>query len=189
LTTYQDEWVKGRLVRKGTRECANRYAMVKSVCSKIGRPFSVLDIGANMCYFGIRLTEDFEGCSVMAFEFNMFPRRKAVVKANRADRVMLLKRKLSIGDVALMSRVCRFDVILALSVLHHTKGCGEGWVKALIPMCAHLIVELAQEDSARVKDPSAYSVPEQSTVLGYCESHLSPTIERPMIHIKGGLHS
>src|SRR5689334_12888770 len=94
VKTYQDQWLKGKLVAKGTRECANRYELIKNFCEQFKRPFTVLDIGANMSYFGIRLCEDFPECFVMAFEYSDFKMRKAHVEKNGTDRLLLLNHRL-----------------------------------------------------------------------------------------------
>ncbi len=44
--SYQDEWVKGDALRRGYRECEQRYEIVKGVCASLRRrDFTVCDIG------------------------------------------------------------------------------------------------------------------------------------------------
>ncbi len=130
--TYQDQWVKGRLAVKGIRECAGRYEVIKSFCEPYGRrPFTVCDIGANMSYFGLRLTEDFPACSVVAFEFDNFKLRAAHVKKNDATRLLLLNHKLDLRALSVFNSCSRFDLVLALSVLHHVGDEFDAWLLEL----------------------------------------------------------
>jgi hypothetical protein len=178
--TYQDKWLKGKLVEKGTRECADRYKIIRDFCSEEygPEPFTVCDIGANMCYFGIRLTEDFPDCHVIAFEFDSFAIREAHVKANGSDRLLLFRRKLSSTDIDSLSALCHFDVVLCLSVLHHAKN---DWLDSVLRLGDNIIVEHAMEDSKRVKvNPSL-----KGSILGYGKSHLDDSVKRPIVLMKG----
>ena len=182
--TYQDSWVKGKMVRKGYRECAGRYDLVKAFCVEkfADRPqFSVCDVGANMCYFGIRLAEDFD-CSVMAFEFDHFEQRVALLRQNEAmDQILLINRKLSLDDLCVLADIKRFDLVLALSVLHHVKGASAEWLARLRDLGHHLIVEFAGADSVRATKRGTGAVPADATVLGDAESHLVAGMRRPLV--------
>lgn len=175
---YQDIWIKGEVIEKGYRDCVGRYEIIKEYCQKFQRGFSVLDIGANTCYFGIRLIEDFD-CKVMAFEFNSFPKRKDIVRRNGIeDKLMLIKRKLNIDDLKALRGLFRPDLILALSVLHHVKN-PELWVQELRMLSDNVIVEFAKEDSARVE--KGFEPPEGFNLLGFGSSHLNKEIKRPIL--------
>ncbi|KKM90264.1 hypothetical protein LCGC14_1240240, partial [marine sediment metagenome] len=39
--TYQDIWVKGKLVRDGKRDCENRYKLIRTFCEQYTRPFTI----------------------------------------------------------------------------------------------------------------------------------------------------
>lgn len=174
---YQDTWLNGECIAKGTRDCAGRYELIKPVC-KYG--YSVLDLGANMCYFGLRLIEDFD-CSVMAFEFNSFEMRQAHVKKNNTNQLMLLNRKLSLADLNILYSFCKFDLVLALSVLHHVPGSVKQWVETLRLLGKNTIVEFALNDNqGRVETRKDYIIPSDGKLLGYADSHLSETIKRPL---------
>jgi hypothetical protein len=174
---YQDSW-NGGLVAKGVRDCESRYQIVKSFCHKLPKPiFTVCDIGANMNYFGIRLTEDFN-CKVMSFEFHQFETREPLVKKNKD--IMFLKRKLSLTDLELLNACSHFDLVLALSVLHHLPGDSSQWIDQFSRLGDNVIMEFAGEDSDRTSIRKNYKIPETSTVLGYGDSHLKQ-FKRPII--------
>lgn len=182
--TYQDIWGGGKLIQRGKRPCNERYDIIKNFCNRFNKSFSVLDIGANMCYFGIRLTEDFEQSNIMAFEFNSFEMRNKHVKKYGGDRLLFLKRKLSLSDINSMSVYMCFDLILALSVLHHVVEPVINWIEALRNLGNNLIIEFAIEDSKRIKATSDNLTNLDYDLLGYGDSHLSDVISRPIILIK-----
>lgn len=173
---YQDSW-DGGLVEKGKRECAARYEVVKSFCQKFNRPFTVCDIGANMNYFGIRLTEDFD-CRVVSFEFDQFEKREQLVKKN--EKILFLKRKVSLSDLEILNSCSHFDLVLAMSVLHHLPGDSAKWIGALNKLGDNVIFEFALSDSDRVKSKKNYGIPD-SQILGYGDSHLKKNFKRPIV--------
>jgi hypothetical protein len=186
---YQDKWLKGRVIQRGYRECANRYEIIRSFCAEFQAPFMVCDIGANWCYFGLRLTEDFEDCSVIAFEYNSYQRRMDLLRENDAKRVTLINRKLSIADLGQFSKCCRFDLVLGFSIIHHLSGPLGDRINALRSIGANLMVELALTDSRRVKSGEEVldiceSIP-GCRILGYGSSHLDSDVSRPIILIPG----
>lgn len=182
--TYQDTWVNGRMVAKGNRECEKRYSVIRDYLTNRDQQIkSVLDIGANMCYFGLRLIEDF-GCSVMAFEFNGFDMRMAHVKANKTKKLMLLNRKLSISDLDILASCTHFDVVLAISVLHHLPGDSQQWVDLFRRLGGMVIIEFALTDSTRSSIRPNYAVPHDATIIGYGDSHLKKNFKRPIVCLK-----
>lgn len=184
--TYQDLWLNGRCIKRGERECASRYELVRQVCALFEGPFTVCDIGANMCYFGIRLAEDFPLCEVMAFEFDHFELRERHLRANDVcGRVSLVKKRLTVEDVL---QLPRFDLVLALSVMHHLPGEHEWWLSALRSVGDSVIVEYALGDSPRSALRKGYGVPHWASLLGYGTSHLDPSVRRPIVLLPGLRH-
>lgn len=112
---YQDIWIQGKLVSKGVRECEQRYELVKSIVKRYTRPITVLDLGANLGYFSIRLSEEFTGSFVMA-EQNLAI--KDVVEKNGNNDLILLRKKLTIEDIEELSRCEHFDVVLAFNIIN-----------------------------------------------------------------------
>jgi 2-polyprenyl-3-methyl-5-hydroxy-6-metoxy-1,4-benzoquinol methylase len=177
---YQDTWINGECAEKGKRNCADRYDIVKDQCEDFKHQFSVLDIGANNCYFGIRLIEDFN-CRVTAYEFDHFEMRQKIVEANNTDRLTFNKKKLSYNDIIEMNKNYHFDLVLCLSVLHHLPGNSTAWLKELKKLGDKTIVEFALSDSKRTEIKQDYSIPINSKLLGYGDSHLIDNFKRPIV--------
>ncbi len=179
---YQDLWYKGKLIDNGKRECSARYEIIKSFCSSnFEHRFTVCDIGANMNYFGMRLIEDF-GCSVIAFEFHQFEMRKKAI--GKVSNLMFVNHKLSIEDLELLIKCCHFDLILALSVLHHLPGRSDKWIQLMRDLSDNVIIEFALEDSGRTIKKIGYTIPKDGILLGYGDSHLMNNFKRPIVLLK-----
>lgn len=111
--TYQDVIAPdGSIVAEGYRTCEDRYEAVRAVASGLRRPFTVLDLGAASGYFGLRLTEDF-GARVVAVE----PSDDILPAASRLAAVV--RSRVNAEEVR---RLGTFDMVLALSFLHHQKA-------------------------------------------------------------------
>jgi hypothetical protein len=182
MKPYQDVWADGRALVAGYRECAARYEVVKQFCAGLPERFTVCDIGANMCYFGLRLTEDFPGCTVMAFEFDHFQMRAEHVKrSDKTGRLLLLERKVTVADLRCLRSIHRFDVVLALSVIHHLPGDHAEWMAALRGLGTHVIAEFAGDDNpGRVGLRKGYAIPADAEIIGHGNSHLKKT-QRPIV--------
>jgi len=180
---YQDSWVNGKCEQKGKRSCADRYEIVKDACKSLKQDFTVLDIGANMCYFGIRLIEDFN-CNVIAFEFDHFSLRKSIVDKNKTNKLIFLERKLQLSDVKILNKTSHFDLILALSVVHHLPDSISEWISELRKLSDNLIIEFALDDSTRTATRKNYEIPSDGILLGYGDSHLKKDFKRPFYLFK-----
>ena len=179
---YQDTWLNGKCIQSGIRSCSPRYEVVRDYLRSTP-PKSVLDIGANMCYFGIRLIEDF-GCNVMAFEFNSFKMRKEIVDKNKTKSLMFLDRKISLSDLKILNSFCHFDVLLAMSVIHHLPGDTSEWISEFRNLADTVIMEVALSDSTRPNVRKNYSIPNDAITIGYGDSHLKNNFKRPIIVLK-----
>lgn len=185
--SYQDEWQGGRVIRRGYRECERRYEIVRHVCRSLRRDaFTVCDIGANLCYFGLRLTADFPGARVVAFESHKgaFARAQKLLSISGASRITLYHRRLHLRDIDAMARERGFDVVLALSVLHHVAGDPMSWLVALRKLGNLVVVEAAGNDSRRVA-ARALMMPADAIPLGQGVSHLDPTLPRSIFMLEG----
>lgn len=181
--TYQDVWLNGKCIVAGKRNCSDRYDIIKRYCIEWNlKEFSVLDIGANMCYFGLRLIEDFN-CSVMAFEFHDYEMRLAHIKKNKTDKLLLLNKKINLPELKILNACCHFDLVLCMSVIHHVKDEAKEYVSELRKSGDHVILEIAGEDSRRAVDRQSIYEPENYTLLGYSSSHLHETIKRKIISL------
>jgi len=182
--TYQDKWGGGVVLQSGYRECSERYEYVRDVCRNLfsDRPFHVCDIGANVCYFGLRLTSDFPTCCVSAYENHhgavAAARRHLAIYGN--DRIQLSDAKVTLESI---QRLGRYDLILAMSVLHHQEEDVSVWIEALRKQCDHLIVELAVEEKAR-NSHRQVELPIGACVIGHGLSHLEPA-NRPIFYMEG----
>jgi len=96
----------------GERLCVDRYEPIATILGRLVGPFTVLDLGANAGWFTARLADDF-GCHVTAVDDH--PDLPAVV-SGRAGRVRVERRRVTAGH---LRKMARYDVVLALSVLHH----------------------------------------------------------------------
>ena len=115
---YQPIWCKGRVndYYKFQRDCDDRYRVILDLAKRFNRPFSVLDIGSNYGYFPVRLMEDTEAVCVLIDDKEVVP----VLKENlMLDRSVVIKRKVTAKELESLARSESFDVVLALSVLHH----------------------------------------------------------------------
>lgn len=126
---YQDVWKDGRLRARGVRDCAGRYKLIASILPE--RPFTVLDLGAYTGYFATRIAEDFDARVTAVDDF------PGLVEA-ASDRVTVMSKRLGVDGLL---HLPRFDVVLALSVLHHFKD----WPAALrlLRCCrSNLVIEV-----------------------------------------------
>lgn len=150
VRSYQDEWVKGASRSAGYRDCAARYEAIRAELSGLRAPFSVLDLGAHSGYFSFRLAEDFGARCVAVDDYRALPRLAA---ENGDPRVSVVDRRLGVREI---DRLGPFDVILALSVLHHVTHWR--WLLAVLRRRARsrLIVE-TPNPAERLKRAAARS--------------------------------
>jgi Methyltransferase domain len=108
---YQPDWVDGREVGAGDRECANRYQTIARYLKLSGyqlpEKFSVFDFGAYTGYFSRRLHEDF-GAECVAVDsqprLRPVPGVRCIHYQMRAEGIL---------------KQPHYDMALCLSVLHH----------------------------------------------------------------------
>jgi len=158
------------------------------LCQKYTRPFTVLDIGANLGYFSLRLTEDFD-CTAVALEGNYADWLLDTLNQNENTRVIMLEGTFSLADLETLAEVEHFDVVLGLSVVHHLNASFHDSVKVLRKLGDNLILELPVEDNACgqsvVQD---ISMPEDAELLGEGKSHLTAGT-RPVVLLSGSKNS
>ncbi len=126
---YQDVWKDGKLAVRGARDCAGRYKLIASTLPD--RPLTVLDVGAYTGYFSTRIAEDFDAQVTAVDDFSG-------LVAAESERVKVINQRLGVDGLL---HLPRFDVVLALSVLHHMKD----WRNALelLRCCrSHLVIEV-----------------------------------------------
>lgn len=134
---YQDIWRKGKLVKKGRRECAARYEAIReTIEAYCGRGCTVADVGGWDGYFPTRLREDLKAKAT-----NIDPRRISL-PYHRQMRVTA-KNVDEIGP---------HDAILCLSVLHHMDDW-EAVYEGLKRQCPVLIIEVCHPDEVGSDSP------------------------------------
>lgn len=187
---YQDTWLNGKKIGQGYRDCPDRYALISNFCRETfgTEPFSVCDVGAASCYFGLRLREDFPLCSVVAFEPREYLENSARLKKARAGGIILFGRKLTLEELPRWADFASFDLVLALSVLHHVqKDKFEEWIRGLRGLARYLIAELAVEDSRSAG--ATCHIPQGAVTLGQGQSHIQAGTARPIVLMEGFKHA
>jgi len=171
---YQPHWVKGEIIKEGLRRSDDRYEAIKKFCSQYNRPFSVLDIGANFGYFSFRLASDFD-CHVTMVEKDpkCSKQLQELCIKNELENVCFLQHKFSVKSLEALARVERFDVIIAMSVVHYFPDANE-IMKIMRSMCDHFLVELPTESDAAHPDVvKKIVVPEDAQLIGEFETHIA----------------
>jgi hypothetical protein len=142
VVNYQDIWFKGKAILRGGRHCEFRYFAIENYLKKFKRPISVLDIGANMGYFSWRLMEKFQGTFTMV-EGDAYTGKvlKRLCKLNNNPQAALLSRRFCLQDLKDLAESEHFDVVIALSVIHHFDEPYQEVLEALTRLGSCLIFE------------------------------------------------
>lgn len=125
---YQPQWINGREVGTGLRDCSGRYRAIKEHLPD--SVLHVLDIGAYNGYFCRRLVDDFS------------PRCVAVDDAPELQHyrnVTVIPRHITPDEIRWLGD---FDVVLCLSVLHHYPNWAE-YLDAILSTGAQVFIESA----------------------------------------------
>lgn len=179
---YQPIYINGEETGQCQRPCSERYAIIKNYLS-YERPISVFDLGANFGYFSFRLAEDFDATCVLV---DTKPVEKILRKNNK--KTIWLNKRITPEELQKLSLCESFDVVLALSVLHHF----DNWklaVDSLRALGKILIIE-----PPGLEDIKAVGVDKHKDIYNYVMSfphdhiadvvtHLGST--RPIIAIQG----
>lgn len=183
MEQYQDVWVQGERLSKGVRECESRYELIAGVAERFGRPFTVLDLGANLGYFSLRLAEDFD-CTVLAVEGVYSDWLRDVLYRNGNERVIAASRRMSIDDLRNLADVEHFDLTLALSVTHHVGASYAETLKQVRRMGMAAVLELPTEDAACGRQSVKETfVPDDAKIIGFGKSHLNGP-NRPLVLVE-----
>lgn len=171
MYNYQPLYSNGEIANKYERECADRYAFFKTIFDKFKRPFSVLDIGANLSYFGRRIVEDYPLATVISVE-------KEEIFLNRGLKgqpLIGLNARVDAVNTKKWTSTEMFDVVLCLSVLHHFKK--DDAIKSLISIMS-LGFEVLVENPG--KDDINAGIRETNLALhDYLESFIAPKVYFP----------
>lgn len=184
---YQDVLVGGEVVRRGVRECADRYLALKSIINSYfeDKPFSVLDVGANLGYFGLSVLRDFPQAVVVMIDSDQ--RLRKVVELNHVERAVVLERRFSVEDFREMSECEHFDLVLLMNVLHHVEE-GPEIFEYCHRMGSIMIVETPDARDTEACNPHKVAAIASGltgyTVIGHTKSHTSP-YDRMLLQFPG----
>lgn len=126
---YQPQWIDGREVGVGLRDCHGRYKAIAKHIPKT-RGLRVLDLGAYNGYFCRRLVDDFDARCVAV---------DSAAELEPYCNVSVIRRHITPADIYSLGR---FDVALCLSVLHHYPNWAE-YLRALLDTSTTAFVESA----------------------------------------------
>ncbi|MDA8580440.1 class I SAM-dependent methyltransferase [bacterium] len=177
MEDYQSRWINGEEIA-GVRECADRYEIIRKYAERFDRPFTVLDIGANYGYFSIRLMEDFDCVSVMGECVpQYFEELTRLVDANGCDKGIVFKHRFSQHSLRQLAEVEHFDLVLAMSIVHHIDGDVNETIRLIRNLGDHTIIEVANENNAcGQKQVKTTAIGEDWQHLGIGKSHLATSV-------------
>ena len=125
---YQPQWINGREVGVGLRDCSGRYRAIKNHLPS--GPLRVLDIGAYNGYFCRRLVDDFDAqCVAVDNAPELEPYRNVSVMSGHVTPMQI---RVPGG----------FNVVLCLSVLHHWPNWAD-YLSAMLSTGATVFIESA----------------------------------------------
>lgn len=140
LPVYQDMVWAGETVAAGRRDCRSRWEILAPYVPRHG---SVLDVGSNLGWFGLKICDSFPDCVVASLEPDERSAswQREVLASHRSDRICLLTSR---AGARLADRFLRagqrFDAVLCLSVLHWIPEHRE-FLRALDAMTGRFLVE------------------------------------------------
>lgn len=144
---YQDLWIKGAGMEVGGRPCKERYQAIEAYVTKLNRPLRVLDIGANMGYFTFRLAERFFGSFMMVeCGHSTVPRLFKLCQSNENPEITLFAYPINLKSLEDLLKREQFDLVLALSVIHHFDEPFNDIVRVMTDNASHVILEHAHPD-------------------------------------------
>jgi SAM-dependent methyltransferase len=140
MAQYQDIIKHGKVTKKGQRECDSRYLVIKEHLRKFQRPFTMLDIGANLGYFSFRIACDFPESICVMIEDHYSEKLKTLCEENNLTNIIFLKQKVNSKLLEKIADCEHFDVVLALNVVHHI-GDVENTLSAIEKIGETVIIE------------------------------------------------
>jgi SAM-dependent methyltransferase len=146
MEQYQDIWIKGN-INKGIRECSSRYEAIKPYLEKFKRPFTVLDIGANLGYFSFRIASDFPNSTCVMIENDYGKVLTELAELNDLKNVIVLNTTVNVNILERLADTEHFDVVLALNVIHHI-GRVDDSISAIERIGETIIVETPSPDDS-----------------------------------------
>lgn len=185
---YQDVWCRGKLIQQGVRSCAHRYSIIKQFLTQYKRPFTVLDLGANLGYFSFRIAEDFPNATVVSIENGNHVELHRLAVRNGNPGVFVLSKSMDYNDLLTLGACEHFDVVLALSIIHHFPFSLTTGTNLVNWLGDNVIYELCLPEE-KTGNPIHFknfksmlpAVLSSTTELGSESSHLKNSISRPIL--------
>lgn len=146
MDRYQDAYRPGG-TETGERDCAARWDLIAEHLPHRG---TLLDIGSNLGYFGLRCVDERPEVAVISVESDplIAARQAALIDEHATDRITLLQGTLSAGACEAWSRTCdAVDTTLLLAVIHWFDDPARA-VAALSSMSGHIVAEVPHPDDA-----------------------------------------
>lgn len=135
---YQDTIVKNEVVQEGNQICQERYDLIRPILDRYHRRFSVLDIGANLGYFSLRIAEDYDAICTMIEGSDSSKRvysdaqhrLLSICNLNsHLDNIYFLNHQLNLNSTRRLNDLEHFDVVLAFLVVHMLAADNKGIIK------------------------------------------------------------
>jgi SAM-dependent methyltransferase len=115
---YQDLVLDGKTVVTGRRDCLGRWNILEPYLPHAG---SILDVGSNLGWFGLKISERFPRCVVASVEADerSATLQREVLASNRSEQICLLTHRANVRLArCFLDAGQRFDAVLCLSVIH-----------------------------------------------------------------------
>lgn len=178
------------IVQLGHRECALRWRYVSRVLSFYRRPFTLLDIGADLGYFSIRAVTEYDAVAVAIEGGRQLLDALTTLPITRTYKLVALQRRITLDELDILATCEHFDVVLALNVLHHFPD-PERAFSTILSLGTHTIIETPGPDDAGACGGAAkgvlYRLCQRGALntharkhLGDTPSHVTPGAVRPM---------
>ena len=148
---YQELWINGPVDEPHQRGCSSRYESIKSVAERYNRPFSVFDFGGNFGYFSLRLSQEFDAfCAILDNK-----EAASIIRQNDPSKIVSMKAHIDSKVLLWLAKSEHFDIVLALSVLHHMDDW-EAALDALLMMGDTVLVEIPGADEPTAVNSAAH---------------------------------
>lgn len=174
--TYQPVWGDARDYQ---RECEDRYEPIRELAKQYKRTFSVLDLGANYGWFDFKLISEFDCTCVLVDDKPIGD----LVHKYGDGRAVWLNRHLSGKELLALSRSENFDIVLALSVLHHIPDYREAF-EGLMGLGAHVFLEIPGDGdvnaAGKERHEGIQALCTGHEPVAYFPSHVSKGVMRPL---------
>lgn len=123
--------------QRNLRKCESRWDAMEPVLSMFGRPFTVLDVGANCGYFPINAARKYGAIPIMV------EKDRGCIKEAVKDypKVVCMHRKATHKDLHELATSEHFDIAMCMSVLHHVTVDWKEFLEEFLHLADYKILE------------------------------------------------